>query len=123
MADLILNGSTYSGTPAGGTLYRPVKIAETINKIGTVIEAESGARTLVQRGVKREWAISWEQVPEATRAALATLAGLATTFTFVDEHGTSYTVQTEPGDHKCETDHTDRANVYWYNIELTLHEA
>lgn len=123
MADIILNGSTYSGTPAAGTLYRPVSIEETIEKIGVVVVAEAGNRTLVQRAIKRVWAIKWEKVPESTRAALATLAALASTFVYVDEHSTSYTAQIEPGDHKCSTAFVNSANVQYYNIDLTLHEA
>lgn len=123
MADLILNGSTYSGNPNGGTLWRPVSVEETINKIATVIVAESGARTLVYRGVKRTWAIKWEGVPESTRSALAALAALATSFSYTDEHGTAYTVQTETDDYKSETSHTTPANVYYYNVDLTIHQV
>lgn len=122
-SNILLNGSTYSGTPASGTLYKPVSIEETIGKIGVVVEAEAGNRTLVQRAVKRVWALKWEKVPESTRAALATLAALASTFAYVDEHGTSYTVQIEPGDYKSSTAFTDRSSTIYYNIDLTLHEA
>ena len=123
MANIILNGTTYDGNPASGTYWKPVRIAETLRKIGTVVEAEAGGRTLVQRAVKREWTITWEKVNESTRAGVIGLAGLGTTFAYVDEHGTSYTVQTEPGDHASETAFTSVTNVYYYNLELTLHEA
>lgn len=122
-ANLILNGSTYSGTPNTGTLFKPMAIEEKLVKAGTVIEFEAGNRTLVQRAVKREWTISWEKVPETTRTALATLAALSTTFTYTDEHAVSYTVQIEPGDHQCKTAFTTPANAIYYDISLTLHEA
>lgn len=122
-SNIVLNGSTYSGTPLSGTLFKPMAIEEKLNKIGTVIVAEAGNRTLVYRAVKREWTIHWEKVPETTRAALIALAALSTTFTFADEHGTSYTVQTEPGDHQCKTAFTTPANAIYYDVDLILHEA
>ena len=52
-SNLIINGSTFSGTPASGTLYKPVSVEETLEKIGTVVVAEAGNRTLVYRSVNR----------------------------------------------------------------------
>lgn len=122
-SNIILNGSTYSGTPLSGTLFKPMAIEEKLIKVGTVIIAEAGNRTLVQRTFKREWTISWEGVPDTTRDAVIALAALATTFAFVDEHGVSFTVQTEPGDHQSKTAFTTPANAIYYDVSLTLHQV
>jgi hypothetical protein len=124
MANIILNGTTYSGTPASpGTPWKISSIQETTRKIGTVNVAADGTRTFVQRGTKREWALRWDKVPENTRAAVAALAVLASTFTFTDEHGTSYTVQTEEDSYNSATAFTSGANVEYYNLDLTLRQA
>lgn len=82
-----------------------------------------GSRHFVQRGTKRVWAIKWDKVNETTRAALVTLGLLSTTFVYVDELGTSYTVQTENDDLKHSTAFTSVTNVYYYGVELTIRQA
>lgn len=122
-SDISLNGTVFSGNPNNAAPWRPSAIEEVIDKAGVVIVAENGNRTLVQRAIKRGWSIHWKATNETTRAALAALAVLATAFTYSDEHGTSYTVQIEPGDHQCATAYSNTANAFFYNIDLTIHEA
>jgi hypothetical protein len=60
---------------------------------------------------------------ETTRAALRALNALATTWTFVDQFGTAYTVQTEEQDLDEDYAQTDAANNLYYRLKLTLREA
>lgn len=122
-ANIVINGQAFSGTPLSGTLFKPMAIEEKVLKIGTLVEFEAGNSTFVYRAVKREWTITWEKVPETTRAAIITLAALPTTYTFVDEHGESFTVHSRPGDHQSKTAFTTPANAIYYDISLTLHEV
>ena len=122
-SNVIINSQTFSGTPLSGTLFKPMSIEEKLNKIGTVVIFEAGNSVFVYRGVKREWVIHWEKVPETTRTALMTIAALSTTFPFVDEHGTSYTVHCRPGGHQSKTAFTTPANAIYYDVDLTLHEV
>lgn len=119
MADIEINGNTYDNT----TFSKPVSIGVETVKIGTSIVAANGSRTFVQRGYKYQWTIRWEKVTEATRLALAIVAALSTTFEFVDTAGTSYTVQTEEGDHTQETAFADIAGTQYYDIDLTLRQV
>lgn len=48
---------------------------------------------------------------------------LTTTWTFVDQLGVSYTVQTEQDDLTEEYGFTDPANNVYYNMKLTVREA
>lgn len=123
-SDLIINGTTYSGTPASpANPYRPMAIEVSVEKIGKVIVAANGNRTWVHQSIKRTWTISWEKASETTRAALRALHLLTTTFTFTDQFGTSYTVQTEADDLKENTAHSDRANAYFYDLTLIVRQA
>jgi hypothetical protein len=124
MANISLNGTTYDGTPAAGSNpWKPASITRRDIKIGVTNVAADGTRTLVLRGIKREWDIEWEKVNATTRNALRTLHALTTTFTFVDEDGTSWTVQTEEGDHEDSTAYTSGANVQYYDTKITLRQA
>lgn len=122
MSNIVLNGVTYSGSPAGGSPWKPESIEEKITKIGTVIVSENGTRTMIQRAIKREWQIKWT-APEATRASLAALAIFSSSFIYIDEHGVSYTVQMEEGDHQSSTAFVDGSNIQYYTIQITIREA
>jgi len=125
MANISLNGTAYSGTPVSpGTPWKPISIDVKTIKPGVSLVAETGARTFVLFGaVKYEWTITWEKVPENTRAALAGLAATLTTFTFIDPFTQSYTVQMEDGDHQQKTAFTDSANVQYYDITITIRQV
>lgn len=124
MANISLNGTTYSGTPLSlGAPWKPSKITRRIIKIGTTNIAANGTRTLVLRGNKSEWDLEWEKVDAITRNAIRTLHALSTTFTFVDEDGASWTVQTEEGDQEDTTAFTSPSNTQYYDTSITLRQA
>lgn len=102
-----------------GTTFYVSDINKDTSKIGVTLVAASGRRRFAHRTVsgtpvyKREWSIPWNNVSETVRAAVAAIYALTTTFTFVDEHGTSYTVQCEDGGH------SEKINTIVSNTELT----
>lgn len=124
MADLILNGTTYSGSPTNTSnpqrpsTYRPKNL-----KKGRLLEGANGALTWVQRGVKWQWTIGWKRANQTTQTAVLALRNLTTSFTFVNHLGVSYTVITVGDDDHEEDVVTDRANAYKYDLELVLREA
>jgi hypothetical protein len=124
-ANLIINGVTYSGTPlATGTPFKPSSFRMTDTKIGRTVVNANGGRTFVARSVqKRTWSIGWALANDTTRAALRTLAELATTFPFVDQLGVSRSCQVEADDYSEEWLMSDTANVAWYACTLTIREA
>jgi len=124
-SNLVLNGTTYSGTPlTPATPRKPNGIDLEFAKVGTTLIAADGTRRFVARGTtKRTWKITWERAAEATRSALRTLAALTTTWTFVDQLGASYTVQTEQDDYTEDYAATDLAGNLYYDITLTVREA
>jgi|GEM_PF-3073082 hypothetical protein len=95
MAVLIINAVTYSGLPNGtgnASAWQPDSYTLRILKIGMTLEAADGTRNRVERSVlKREWDIGWSKTNNATRATLATLSALFTTFSFTDFDGNTYT--------------------------------
>lgn len=124
MANISLNGVVFSGTPAApATPFKPTKIDGGPRKIGREIEAADGTPYWMQRAQKRRWTISWAMAHEATRAALEAIFLLATTFPYVDQRGTSYTVQCHAEDYTETTAFTDAANTIYYQIDLTLRQA
>lgn len=125
MGNLTLNGTAYSGVPTSpATPRKPDRISVAVSKIGVTLVAASGVRRFVSRGtVKRTWTVEWKGAREATRAALRTLHQLTTTWSFTDELGSSYTVQTEQDDLEEAYAFTDPANNYYYDLTLTIREA
>ena len=125
MGNLVLNGTTYSGTPnTPATPRKPDSISVKVGKIGVTLVAANGRRRFVSRGaVKRTWDVEWKGARESTRAALRTLHQLTTTWSFTDELGSSYTVQTEQDDLDESYAFTDPSNNYYYDLKLTIREA
>lgn len=102
-----------------GVTFHPSDIGKETIKIGTTLVAASGRRRFVHRTVsgspqyKHTWTLPFNNVSETVRAAVAAIEALTTTFPYVDEHGTSYTVQ-------CEGDsYTEKINTIVSNTELT----
>lgn len=102
-----------------GTTFHPSPFSTDVTKIGVTLVAASGKRRFVQRLsgatpiVKRSWSFPFDNVSESVRAAVAGIYALTTTFTLVDEHGTSYTVQCEEGGY------SEQINTIVSNTELT----
>ena len=127
MADFIINGTTYSGSPIDTSHpQRPSGLKRTTTKIGRTFTAANGDTSFVARGsgiVKHKWVLSWEKANATTQAALKALYALTTTFAFVDQDGTSYTVLCTGDDPFDEDISSNRANAYLYNVDFTLKEA
>lgn len=122
MAAIILNGTTYNS--AGGNPQPPSKISEPVTKIGITLVAASGVRHFMSASARKHaWTLSWEKANSVTRAAVDALHALNTTFTYVDEFGTSNTVQCEEDERTQDTGFTTAANTILYDLELILHQA
>lgn len=128
MAAIVINGVTYDG--AGGNPHPPSKIDLTIQKIGKTMVSANGGRTFVARtsgGVpirKRTWTLSWEHGSTVDRNAVRALLAVATTFTYADEEGTSYTVHVEEDDAYTHAPSFTKAdNSLLYDLSITLKEV
>lgn len=130
--DLIMNGVTFNGTPIAN-LSNPRKPSElTVKnvKVGAVHVKADGSRVWIQRldGSsspinKKVWLVGWPRANELTRDALRTLNELDSTWTFTDQLGASYTVQTEAEDLEEEYAGTGAGGEIWYSMKLTVREA
>lgn len=126
MADLIINGTTYSGSPTDTSHpQRPDNggVKRTTRIIGRTLEAANGDVSVVQRARKHAWEISWTKANPTTLTALAAVVALATTFTFVDTDGASYTALCTTDDVFDVAIFTNKANAYQYTVTLRLREA
>lgn len=122
MSALVINGVTYDGI--GANPQPPSKISEPVTKIGITLVAASGVRHFMSTGNRKHtWTLSWEKANATTRLAVNALHTLNTTFTYVDEFGTSSTAQCEDEERKQDTAFTTAANTILYDLELVLHQA
>ena len=120
MATISLNGTTFG----------PSTIAVEIEKIGTEQVGADGTRNWMQRldGSsqpihKRTWTLTWEKVLAALRTSIRSVFLLATTFTYIDEDGTSYTVQCEKQDYKDTIAFISASGTLYYNVTLTIRQT
>lgn len=121
---IALNGTTYNGS--GGNPQPPDAngIRRTDTKVGTLLIAASGRRHWVSRNaVKPTWELTWTNCSAATRNAVRTVAALNTTFTFVDDDGTSWTCQCEDDAFEQQTSFTKHDGTSLYNVKITMHIA
>lgn len=124
MADLIINGTTYSGTPINtANPQRPDSLKRRRIKVGTLIKNANGGLTWVHRGFKNEWTITWKRANEVTQVAVIAVWNLTASFPFVDVTTTSYTAITVGDDPYEEDITTNRVNAYRYGLELVIREA
>lgn len=120
MATISLNGTTFG----------PSKIAVEIEKIGAEQIGADGHRNWMQRldGSnqpihKRTWTLTWEKVLAALRTSIRNVFLLGTSFTYVDEDGTSYTVQCEKQDYKDDIAFVGAGPTLYYNVTLTIRQT
>lgn len=119
-----------AGIFLNGVEFFPSDAQKTTEKIGAVHIAANGNRTWIQRVDagsnpihKRQWTIPWKDVPEAVRAAVEAIFLLATTFPYVDQHGTSYTVQCEADGYNESVTTIAPDGTLYYDVELTVYQA
>lgn len=126
MANLVINSVTFSGTPDGAgnqSAWKPTGYTPSLEKIGQTLVAADGTRNRVERNVvKRVWTIRWERCNTATKDTLKSIAALMTTFTFVDDAGTSSTVQVEDAFEPAWVTTDVGGNNYW-DCALTLKQV
>jgi hypothetical protein len=114
-----------------GVLIYPSDAPKKKSKIGKLQTTANGGRTFIQRTTalgapihKSEWPLTWNDVPEATRAAIEALYNVTGNMTYVDQHGTNYTVICEENGYEdsVSTIAPDNVTLY-YNVSLTILEA
>lgn len=124
MADLIIDGTTYSGTPTStSNPFRPGSFKRTRLKIGRLLVGKDGTLNWMHRGFKWVFAIGWERANQTTETAVLALRNKTSTFTFVDYDGTSYTVMTVGDDTYDEQVTTSVANAYRFDLTLVLRQV
>lgn len=125
MSNLVINGTTFNGTPSGGgsaSAWKPTGYSAKEQKVGVTLVAADGTRNRVERAInKRVWEISWDLCNLATMQTVRTIARLTTTFSFTDIEGNSATVQTEDEFAPEWAQEDPAGNSYW-NVKLTLYE-
>lgn len=130
MPAVTLNGVSFAGSvhAAESVPRAPQIVTPKPRKIGIVLEAADGSRALIQQTTsggtpidKTDHELRWNRVPEATRAAVAAIFDLTTTFTAVLPQGT-FTVQCEMEDYTEDLDIAIPGPVYYYNVTLTLRQ-
>lgn len=125
MSNLVINGTTFNGTPSGAgsaSAWKPTGYTAREQKVGATLVAADGTRNRVERAVnKRVYEIRWEKCNLATMQTVRTIARLTTTFTLVDFEGASVTVQTED-ELAPEWAQEDTAGASYWNVTLTLYE-
>ena len=123
MADFIVNGVTYSGSPTNtANPQRPNSATRKIRKIGRTLTAVNGQTNYVHRALKYTWTLRWEKANQTTETAVALVRALTGTFSLTDHFGNSYTVVNVDEDELEEEITTNRSNAYLYNLELVLRQ-
>lgn len=113
-----------------GTNIYPSDVSRTSSKIGVTSVTANGGRTFIHRttivGVpifKDEIDLTFNGVTAAIRAQLEALANVATTMTFVDDTGASYTVQCEDGAYQQNISVIAIDGTLRYDVSLKLFES
>jgi hypothetical protein len=125
MAHIILNGTTFNGTPTSGSAsaWQPTGYNQQRGKIGTTLVAANGTRNRVERSVvKRVWTLQWDRANAATRGTLRTIAALTTSFSFTDVDSTVYTVQVEEPLEET-FGFIDGTSTQYWDMTLVLHQV
>lgn len=118
MATISLNGTTFT----------PMAVSEQQTKKGTEQESLNGTQRFVHRATKREWTISWKTVSSTVRASVAAVYALTTSFTFIDQFGTSYTVLCKPSGFRSQSSAISTLPsptnpTIYYDLDLTVAEV
>lgn len=78
---------------AGQSRKGPSNIEREYEGYGVDERAANAEPMQIADGFKWHWTLTWDKVDPTTRAAVATIAQIYGTFPFVDQDGTTYTVQ------------------------------
>lgn len=123
MADFIINGTTYSGSPTDTSHpQRPNSVAVKTVKVGRTLKAVNGTTNYVHRTLKYVWTLKWEKANQTTETAVAAVRALTGTFSVTDHKGNSYTaLNVDEDDLEAEVT-SNRSNAYLYSLELVLRQ-
>lgn len=122
MADHITLNATIFGL--GGSHKGPTNIEEEVLVFGTEFEADTGDLSMLETGKKRQWVLTWNDIPVATRTAIRAIALLSSTFTYIDEDGNSFTVQCpKQSRYKSGISIIANATTLYYGVTLTIRQA
>jgi hypothetical protein len=113
-----------SVTLSGGTFY-PTTVARKQRKAGRELVAADGTLNLVLRGTKFEWELGWERVTDVVMGTIYAVAALTTSFTFVDQHGTPYTVAVPLEGYSDEVSliAAGGPTTLYYDVSLTIRQV
>lgn len=124
MADFIIDGTTFSGTPTStSNPFKPNGYGRDRLKIGKLLIGKDGTVNWMHRGFKWIFTLGWERANQTTETAVLALRNKTSTFTFVDYNGTSYTVMTVGDDQFSEEIMTNIANAYLFDLSLVLRQV
>ncbi len=107
-----------------GTFIAVSAVRKVKQREGVPLTVQNASKRFALRAVKSTWELSGENVDAADIAVLETAYDLASTFTFIDETNTSYTVlcMDEPLTIETNTQEQDLSAMY-YNFSMTVTEA
>jgi hypothetical protein len=103
--------------------FRPTEISRNLKRAGDLKTMADGTNKMYHRGFKYEFDLTWTGLPESNKAAIRTIATLTTSFTFIDEDGTSYTVLCPPdaySDALSASNISIGLGIIYYDITLKL---
>lgn len=128
LGSYVFNADVFLGYSNPTTALRaPQQVTPSYREAWEVVEAANGYQTILYReasaGVVAErlqWEIAWEDVPNATRAAVLAIRRLYTTLTFIHYDGTNYTVQVVPDSWHEEISFTMPNGTRYYTVGLTV---
>lgn len=108
-----------------GTQFRPTSVEPEETKIGEEKRMADGTLKFYHRAIKLRWTISWKGLIETSVAAIRTIYRLTTSFTFIDEFGTSWTVMTLPGNLSVSmsAERTRIDGTKYYDIDLVIDQV
>lgn len=125
---IYLNGVQYIGGPNNPNVpWAPDAeggITRSEGRVGRTLIAASGRRRFISRNrTIKTWTLTWTLTPAVTRNALRTLLNVNGSFTFIDEDGSSHSVQ-------CESDALQESiaaqlpdGTRRYDLTLTIYQA
>lgn len=108
-----------------GSSFTPTSVAVRLLRIGDSRRAANGKLYYYHRANKRAWDLQWTSLPETQLSAIQTIGLLTSTFTFIDEAGSSYTVLVPDGGYSATlaASKASRANFFYYDVALTIEES
>jgi len=108
-----------------GSLFNPTSVSARLIRVGDSRRAANGTLYYYHRSNKLAWDIQWNSLAETNLSAIQTIALLTSSFAFIDEASTSYTVLVPDGGYSAvlSASKASRANFYYYDVTLTIEQV